>query len=52
MKQAKDAVESARVDNQRASPIRSTKMNATPSPLFVDFLFVDNNVKIDSMTMK
>jgi hypothetical protein len=42
------AVESARLDNQRASLIRATKMNAAPGRLFVDFLFVDNSVDIDS----
>jgi hypothetical protein len=44
------AVESARVDNQRALPIRATKMNATASRLFVDFLFVDNSGQNDSKT--
>jgi hypothetical protein len=34
------AVELALVDNQRASAIRATKMNAAPIRLFVDFLFV------------
>jgi hypothetical protein len=48
MKEAKNAVESALLDNQRAPLIRATKMNAAPSRLFVDFLFVDNNAKIDS----
>jgi len=28
--------------------IRATKMNAAPGRLFVDFLFVDNSVDIDS----
>jgi hypothetical protein len=37
------AVESALVDNQRASLIRAIKMNAAASRLFVDFLFVDNS---------
>ena len=36
-------VESALPDNQRASLIRATKMNAASSRLFVDFLFVDNS---------
>jgi hypothetical protein len=49
MREAKDAVESALVDKQRASPIRATKMNAAPHRLFVDFLFVDNSVQIDSI---
>jgi hypothetical protein len=44
------AVESARVDNQRALPIRATKMNAAASRLFVDFLFVDNSGQNDSKT--
>jgi hypothetical protein len=35
-------------DNQRVSLIRATKTNATPSRLFVDFLFVDNGEQIDS----
>jgi hypothetical protein len=48
MKEAKNAVESALLDNQRASPIRATKMNAASHRLFVDFLFVDNCVQIDS----
>jgi hypothetical protein len=39
----------ALVDNQRASLIRATKMNSAPSRLFVDFLFVDNSVQIDSI---
>jgi hypothetical protein len=43
------AVESALPDNQRASSILATKMNAAPSRLFVDFLFVDNSGQIDSM---
>jgi len=43
------AVESALPDKKRASPIRATKMNAAPSRLFVDFLFVDNSGQIDSM---
>jgi hypothetical protein len=43
------AVESALLDNQRASLIRATKMNAATSPLFVDFLFVDNGGQIDSI---
>ncbi len=42
------AVESALADNQRALLIRATKMNAASSRLFVDFLFVDNRVQIDS----
>jgi hypothetical protein len=42
------AVESALPDNQRASLIRATKMSAAPGRLFVDFLFVDNSVDIDS----
>jgi hypothetical protein len=50
MKQARDAVELASVDNQRASLIRATKMNAASSRLFIDFLFVDNCGQIDSMT--
>jgi hypothetical protein len=40
------AVESALPDNQRASLIRATKMNAAPSRLFVDFLLVDNSGKL------
>ena len=44
------AVESARVDNQRALPIRATKMNAAASRLFIDFLFVDNSGQNDSKT--
>src|SRR5579859_4768047 len=50
MKKAKAAVESALVDNQRALLIRAIKMNAAPHRLFVDFLFVDNRVQIDSMS--
>src|ERR1700748_1120499 len=42
------AVESALPDNRRALLIRATKMNAAPGRLFVDFLFVDNSVDIDS----
>ena len=42
------AVKSALPDDQRASPIRATKMNAAPGRLFVDFLFVDKSVYIDS----
>jgi hypothetical protein len=41
---SQSAVESARVDSQRASLIRATKMNAAPPRLFVDFLFVDQRV--------
>jgi hypothetical protein len=41
--ESQTAVESALVDNQRSSLIRATKMNAAPSRLFVDFLFVDNS---------
>jgi hypothetical protein len=44
------AVESARVDNQRALPIRATKMNAAASRLLIDFLFVDNSGQNDSKT--
>jgi hypothetical protein len=44
MREAKDAVESTLVNNQRALLIRATKMNAAPHRLFVDFLFVDNSV--------
>jgi len=44
------AVESARVDNQRALPIRATKMNAAASRLFIDFSFVDNSGQNDSKT--
>ena len=44
------AVESARVDNQRALPIRATKMNAAASRLFIDFLLVDNSGQNDSKT--
>jgi hypothetical protein len=40
MKEAKNAAESALLDNQRAAMIRATKMNAAPRRLFVDFLFV------------
>jgi hypothetical protein len=43
MSEAKNAVKSALVDNQRASLIRATKMNAASARLFVDFLFVDND---------
>jgi hypothetical protein len=50
MKEAKVAVESALVDNQRALLIRAIKMNAASHRLFVDFLFVDNSVQIDSMS--
>jgi hypothetical protein len=50
MKQARNAAELASVDNQRASLIRATKMNAASSRLFIDFLFVDNCGQIDSMT--
>jgi hypothetical protein len=50
MKEAKDAVESALVDNQRASLIRATKMSAAACRLFVDFLFVDSSAQIDSIT--
>ena len=46
------AVEAALADNQRASVIRATKMNAAPNRLFVDFLFVDNSVQIDSIIPK
>jgi hypothetical protein len=49
MEGSQTAVESALPDNQRASLIRVTKMNAAPGRLFVDFLFVDNSVHIDSM---
>jgi hypothetical protein len=38
-------VESALPDIQRAPLIRATKMNAAPADVFVDFLFVDNNVQ-------
>jgi hypothetical protein len=51
MKEARNAVESAPADNQRASPIRATKMNATSSRLFVDFLFVGYGGKIDSTSI-
>ena len=44
------AVESALPDNQRASMIRATKINAAPGRLFVDFLFVDNSGQNDSKT--
>jgi hypothetical protein len=50
MKQARNASELASVDNQRASLIRATKMNAASSRLFVDFLFVGNSEQTDSMT--
>ena len=42
------AVESLLVDNQRASLIRATKMNAAASRLFVDSWFVDNSGQNDS----
>jgi hypothetical protein len=48
MQQAKGAVESALPNNQRAVPIRATKMNVAPQRLFVDFLFVDKSGQIDS----
>jgi hypothetical protein len=44
-------VESALPDNRRAFPIRATKMNATRSRLFVNFLFVDDSGKIDSIVI-
>jgi hypothetical protein len=52
MKEAKDAVESALVDNHRASLIRATKMSAATNRLFVDFLFVYNGLQIDSIIPK
>jgi hypothetical protein len=46
MKEARNAVESAPADNQRASPTRATKMNAASSRLFIDFLFVANRAQL------
>jgi hypothetical protein len=50
MKEAKSAVESAPLDNQRAAMIRATKINAVPKRLFVDFLFVGKGALIDSIS--
>ena len=47
---SQSVVESALVDNQHASVIRATKMNAAASRLFVDFLFVDNSRQNDSIS--
>jgi hypothetical protein len=52
MKAAKEAVESALLDHQRVLLIRATKMSAATNRLFVDFLFVDNSVQIDSIIPK
>jgi hypothetical protein len=52
MKEAKDAAESALADNQRASLIRATKMNAAACRLFIDFLFVASSAQIDSILPK
>jgi hypothetical protein len=49
MKEARNAVESAPADNQRASLIRATKMNVPSSRLFVDFLFVGRGRRVDSV---
>jgi hypothetical protein len=49
MQRARSAVESALPNNQRAAPIRATKMNAAPQRLLVDFLFVDNSGQSDSV---
>jgi hypothetical protein len=48
MREAKTPWSRRLADNQRVSLIRATKTNATPSRLFVDFLFVDNGEQIDS----
>jgi hypothetical protein len=52
MEEARDAVESVFTDIQRAPLIRATKMNVAASRVFVDFLFVDNGVRLDSIVRR
>jgi hypothetical protein len=49
MKKSQDRREIGVTNKKRAPLIRATKMNVAPGRLFVDFLFVDNHTKIDSI---